>query len=81
MFCAPSAETAESMEDGSRNMKLMIFSTMPTAAASVSTRWFAMIVMIMKETWMKPSWSMTGTPMDRSFPTVAFSGRKSVVCS
>ena len=36
MFCAPSAETVESMEEGIKNRKLMIFSTMPTAADSLS---------------------------------------------
>ena len=50
MFCAPSAETVESMEDGTKNRKLMTFSTMPTAAASVSPRWFAMTVMTMNAT-------------------------------
>ena len=50
MFCAPSAETVESMDEGTRNTKLMNFSTMPTAAASVSPRRLAMIVIIMKAT-------------------------------
>ena len=30
-FCAPSAETADSIDDGTRNRKPMIFSTIPTA--------------------------------------------------
>ena len=47
---APSADTVESMELGTRKRKLMIFSTMPTAAASVSPRWLAMMVMIIKDT-------------------------------
>ena len=47
---APSADTVESMELGTRKRKLMIFSTMPTAAASVRPRWFAMMVMSMKDT-------------------------------
>jgi len=38
MFCAPKAETVESIDDGIKNKKPMIFSTMPTAAASVSPR-------------------------------------------
>ena len=50
MFWAPSADTVESMELGTRKRKLMIFSTMPTAAASVRPRWFAMMVMSMKDT-------------------------------
>ena len=35
MFWAARAETAESIEEGTRNRKLMTFSTMPTAAALV----------------------------------------------
>lgn len=34
-FCAPSAETADSIDDGTRNRKPMIFSTIPTAASGV----------------------------------------------
>ena len=34
IFCAAIAETADSIEDGTKNTKLMIFSTIPTAAAS-----------------------------------------------
>ena len=55
MFGAPRAETVESMEDGIRNRKLMTFSTMPTAAASLSPRWLAMMVMTRKAIWMRPS--------------------------
>ena len=50
MFWAPSADTVDSMDDGTRKRKLMIFSTMPTAAASVRPRWLAMMVMVMKDT-------------------------------
>ena len=49
-FCAPSAETVESIDDGMRKRKPMIFSTMPTAAASVRPRRLAMIVMMTNET-------------------------------
>jgi hypothetical protein len=50
IFCAPSAETVESIDDGMRKRKPMIFSTMPTAAASVRPRRLAMIVMMTNET-------------------------------
>ena len=38
IFCAPSAETVESIEDGIRNRKPITFSTIPTAAAAFSPR-------------------------------------------
>ena len=77
MFCAPSTETVESIDEGTRKMKLMIFSTMPTAAASVRPRIFAMTVMTRKATWMKPSCSEIGTPMRRRRHSTGRSGRKS----
>ena len=46
IFCAPSADTVESIEDGTRKRKLIIFSTIPTAAAVSSPRLFAIIVII-----------------------------------
>ena len=54
-FCAAKAATVESMAEGTRKRKLMIFSTMPTAAATSTPRLFAMAVMIRKEIWMSPS--------------------------
>ena len=63
-FCAPSADTVESIDEGTRNRKHIIFSTMPTAAESVRPRRFAMTVRIINATWISPSWSETGTPMD-----------------
>lgn len=48
--CAPSAETVDSIDDGTKNTKLMNFSTTPTAAASVRPRRFAMIVMRRNDT-------------------------------
>ena len=44
------AVTAASMEDGTMNMALMIFSTMPTAAESIRPRWLAMMVIMMNAT-------------------------------
>ncbi len=55
MFCAPSAETVESMEEGTRNRKLMIFSTMPTVAASFNPRRLAMMVMTINAIRIRPS--------------------------
>ena len=77
IFCAPSAETVASMEDGTRKTKLMNFSTMPTAAASVSPRIFAMMVMTRKAIWMNPSCREMGTPMRKSCPMTFCRGRKS----
>ena len=55
MFCAPMADTVESIDDRTRNRKLMSFSTMPTAAESVSPRRFAITVMRMNAIWISPS--------------------------
>ena len=63
IFCAPRTDTADSMEDGTRNKKLMIFSTIPTAAASLSPRRFAMLVMTINATWISPSCSAIGRPI------------------
>ena len=68
MFWAPSADTVDSMDDGTRNRKLMIFSTMPTAAASVRPRRLAMTVMTMKAIWIRPSCMAMGTPTRNSAP-------------
>ena len=62
------ADTVESMDDGTRNRKLMIFSTMPTPAASVRPRRLAMTVMNKNAIWISPSCSATGTPMRRMRP-------------
>ena len=77
MFWAPRADTVESMEEGTRNKKPIIFSTMPTAAASVRPRRLAMMVMTMKETWMKPSCKAMGMPIFSRRPITARSGRRS----
>ncbi len=77
MFCAPSADTVDSMEDGTRNRKLMIFSTMPTAAESFRPRLLAMMVMMMNATWISPSCRATGTPIFSMLPITCLSGRKS----
>ena len=79
--CAPSADTVESIDDGTRNTKLMNFSTTPTAAASVRPRRLAMTVMIKNEIWIKPSCMATGTPTRRMRPMMARRGRKSLFCS
>jgi len=44
----PEVDVVESMEDGIRNRKLMIFSTIPTAAAASRPRRLAMMVMMIK---------------------------------
>ena len=49
-FWEDNADTAASMEDGTMNMALMIFSTMPTAAESIRPRWLAMMVIMMNAT-------------------------------
>ena len=66
------------MEEGTRNRKLMIFSTMPTAAASFNPRRLAMIVITMKAIWIRPSCRAMGTPIFSSRPITGLSGRKSV---
>ena len=80
-FWAPSADTVDSIEDGTRKMKLMIFSTMPTAAASVRPRRLAMTVISKNEIWISPSCKATGTPMRRMRPMTLFCGRSSLLCS
>ena len=75
-FWAARADTVDSMEDGTRNTKLMTFSTMPTAAASFRPRWLAMMVMRMKDTWMNPSCKATGTPTFRMGARMSRRGRK-----
>ena len=77
MFCAQSADTVDSIDDGTRNTKLMIFSTMPTAAAASSPRRLAMTVMTMKAIWISPSCAATGTPMRSSRPIVSRWGWRS----
>ena len=66
MFCAAIAEIVESIVDGTRNKKVMIFSTMPTAAAISTPRLFAIIVMNRNDTWMNPSCAAIGAPMLKS---------------
>ena len=77
IFCAPSAETVESIDEGTRNTKLMIFSTIPTAAASVRPRRLAITVMTIKAIWINPSCMAMGKPMRRIRENIAFPGRKS----
>ena len=48
-FCAESTETADSMQDGTKNKMPIIFSTMPTAAALFNPLLFAIIVIIRNE--------------------------------
>ena len=79
MFCAPNADTVESIEDGTRNRKLMIFSTIPTAAATLSPLRLAMIVMMINATWINPSCAAIGTPILSTCPIVTRSGRKSAL--
>lgn len=43
------ADTVESIADGTMNTSPINFSTMPTAAASISPRWLAMTVMARNE--------------------------------
>ena len=50
MFWAASADTVDSMVEGTRNRMPMIFSTMPTAAASFRPRRLANTVMARKDT-------------------------------
>ena len=77
MFWAPRADTVDSIEEGTRNKNPMIFSTIPTAAASVRPRRLAMMVMMMNEIWIKPSCKVTGMPIFRIFFITAPSGRRS----
>ena len=65
------------MVDGTRNKKLMTFSTMPTAAASFIPRLLAMTVMTMNAIWISPSCSATGIPIFRMLPSTARRGLKS----
>ncbi len=77
IFCAPSADTVESIEDGTRKRKLMIFSTMPTAAASLKPRRFAMIVIMINAIRISPSCMATGIPILRICPIAQCCGLKS----
>ena len=54
-FCEEITETAESMDEGTRKIMHIIFSTMPTAAASLRPRRFAITVMTIKAICIKPS--------------------------
>ncbi len=47
IFWADSADTVDSKDDGTRNRMPIIFSTIPTAAASLSPLRLAIIVIIM----------------------------------
>lgn len=77
IFCAASADTVASMEDGTINAALINFSTIPTAAAGFKPRWFAMIVITINATWIKPSCNATGTPIESSIFMTDTCGLKS----
>ncbi len=81
MFCADKAETAESIVDGTKNTTPMIFSTIPTAAASTSPLRFAIIVMTINATCIKVSCKATGTPIFKIRFKVIGDGLKSAFCS
>ena len=49
IFCAPIADTADSIDEGTKNTKPIIFSTMPTAAASVRPLRLAIAVISIKD--------------------------------
>ena len=57
---------------------LIIFSTIPTAAASFRPLWFAMTVMMIKAIWIQPSWTATGNPTRKICHITFLFGRKSV---
>ena len=81
IFWAESAETDESIEDGTKNKIPIIFSTIPTAAESLSPRLFAIIVIIINETCIKPSCNEIGIPILRTFLKTFFCGLKSLLVS
>ena len=78
IFCAESAETVASMDEGMIKIALIIFSTIPTAAASFRPLWFAMTVMMIKAIWIQPSWTATGNPTRKICHITFLFGRKSV---
>ena len=55
IFWADSADTADSIEDGTRKSIPISFSTIPTAAASFNPLWFANIVIIINAICINPS--------------------------
>ena len=55
IFWAESADTVASIDDGIMNIALIIFSTIPTAAASSSPLWLAITVIIINATCIHPS--------------------------
>ena len=77
-FWAPKADTVDNMEDGTKNRKLITFSTIPTAAASVRPLLFAIIVIMINATWIRPSCIAIGKPIFNSLPMVSFLGLKSL---
>ena len=76
-FWAATEETAADMAEGTRNRKQMIFSTMPTAAATLTPLALAMAVITRKEIWISPSWKAMGTPTERIPPIVFRSKERS----
>ena len=77
IFCAHRAETVDSIEDGTRKNRLIIFSTMPTAAASFKPRRLAIMVMTMKAIWINPSCMAIGNPIFKRPPIMLRTGFKS----
>ena len=77
IFCDASADIVDNIEDGTKNRIPMIFSTIPTAAASFNPRWLANIVIAINDIWINPSCSATGTPTFNMFFIVCLFGRRS----
>ena len=75
-FWAPKADTVESMDEGTKNKKLITFSTIPTAAASVRPLLFAIIVIMINATWIRPSCMAMGKPIFNNLLIVSFLGLK-----
>ena len=81
IFCAASAETVASIEDGTMKSALITFSTIPTAAASFKPRLFAITVIMINAIWIQPSWIATGIPIFKISPSTARLGMKSCLQS
>ena len=84
MFPAPIAcdeivEMVESIDDGTKNKKEIIFSTIPTAAEISTPLLLAIIVIIKNETWINPSCKDTGTPILSTFLNMLESSLKSLI--
>ncbi len=73
MACDEIVETVCIIVDGTRKRNEIIFSTIPTAALISTPRLFAIIVIMRKATWIKPSCKLTGIPIFRMDVMVSFS--------